>query len=126
MTGLKKNLQSLSRDTRMKMIDNTSVDLSVSKQCKLRGVSRSGFYHKTKEGAQADGNLELMHALDEEYLKTPFYGSRKLAKILSKRLGRRVNRKCVQRLMRMLGIHAVYSKPNTSLANKQHKKYPYL
>jgi putative transposase len=66
-----------------------------------------------------------MQLIDEEYTRHPFLGSRKLRDYL-KRLGHKVNRKCVQRLMRKMGIESVAPKPNTSLRNKAHKVYPYL
>ena len=70
--------------------------------------------------------LDLMKKIDEQYTKTPFYGSRKMAKAIGKELGRQVNRKRVQRLMRLMGLAAIYPKPNTSKAKPGDKKYPYL
>ena len=70
-------------------------------------------------------SLELMRLIDEEYTKTPFYGSRKIAAVL-RRKGYEVNRKRVQRLMRLMGIEAIYPGPNTSKPHPDHKIYPYL
>jgi putative transposase len=67
-----------------------------------------------------------MAIIDEIYTQMPFYGSRKMAKELSRRLKTRINRKRIQRLMEIMGIEAVYSKPRTTIASKSHKKYPYL
>jgi putative transposase len=66
-----------------------------------------------------------MKLIDRQYLKTPFYGSRRMTDFL-KDLGHMVNRKHVQRLMRLMSIEAMYPKPNTSKPNKEHKVYPYL
>lgn len=66
-----------------------------------------------------------MRIIDEQYLVTPFYGSRQMAEELKKR-GEAVNRKRVQRLMRIMGLEAMYPKPKTSVGNKEHYKYPYL
>jgi putative transposase len=68
----------------------------------------------------------LKALIDEIYTEMPFYGSRKISKSLGQRLGSPINRKRVQRLMREMGIHAIYPKPNTSKPNVQHKKFPYL
>ena len=70
-------------------------------------------------------NLLLMDLIDEEYMRHPFLGSRQLRNYLN-RLGHRVNRKRVQRLMRKMGLVSLAPKPNTSLSNKAHKVYPYL
>ena len=66
-----------------------------------------------------------MRQIDEQYMETPFYGSRRMAEHL-KRLGYRVNRKRVRRLMGLMGIEAIYPKPKTTTINKDHKIYPYL
>jgi putative transposase len=70
-------------------------------------------------------NLGLMRLIDEQYLKTPFYGTRKMCVVLNEK-GYRVNRKRVQRLMQLMGIEAIYQKPRTTWANQEHEKYPYL
>jgi putative transposase len=67
-----------------------------------------------------------MNKIDEQFTKTPFYGSRKMARQLSKNLGKSISRKRIQRLMRIMGLEAIYPKPNTSRANPEHRKYPYL
>lgn len=66
-----------------------------------------------------------MRLIDEQYLKRPFYGSRKMTQHLREQ-GHMVNRKRVQRLMRLMGIEAIYPKPKTSQASREHKIYPYL
>ena len=81
-------------------------------------------YHQPKGPSEED--LVLMKLIDTEYLKTPFYGSRKMAELLSRLLNRPINRKRVQRLMRLMGIEAIYQKPNTSRPDKGRMIYPYL
>ena len=71
-------------------------------------------------------DITLMNMLDSQYTKTPFYGSRKMAKLFSLETGLEINRKRIQRLMRAMAITAIYTKPNTSRANKQNRIYPYL
>jgi putative transposase len=97
--------------------------VSVKRQCQLLGVSRSSLYYKPVAAPPAD--LELMRMIDEQYLKTPFYGSRRMAAHLQRR-GHSVDRKRVGRLMRLMGLEAIYQKPRTSAASPEHKKYPYL
>lgn len=98
-------------------------ELSLRRQCALLGLLRSTLYNEL-QGAD-EGDLELMRLLDEQYLQTPFYGSRRMRRFL-RGLGHQVNRKKVQRLMRQMGLEAIYPKPRTSLANPEHKIYPYL
>ena len=92
--------------------------MSVARQCELVGLSRSTLYYRPV-GESAE-NLALMRAIDEQYLRTPFYGSRKLAVVLS------ANRKRVQRLMRVMGIEAIYRKRRTTWPATGHQIYPYL
>lgn len=96
---------------------------SVVKQCKLLGISRSGFYYQPVPVSTEE--LELMRLLDEGHMKYPFYGSRRLRGWLSDH-GHELSRKKVVRLMRKMGIVPIYPKKNTSKPNRQHKVYPYL
>jgi putative transposase len=105
------------------MIDPSEPNLSVMGQCQLLNISRSSFYYKPKPTAAED--LELMRLIDEQYLKTPAWGSRSMRNHL-RRLGFKINRKKVQRLMRLMGLEAIYPKPRTSRPHPQHKVYPYL
>jgi putative transposase len=89
----------------------------------LLGISRSTLYYK-KAGVTV-GDLELMKLIDQQYTKYPFYGSRRMAAWLRDE-GHDVNRKHVQRLMRLMGLEGLAPKPNTSKPKKAHKKYPYL
>jgi putative transposase len=87
------------------------------------GVSRASLYYEPVEESQE--NLRLMHLIDREYTRTPFYGSRKMTAWL-KAQGYGVNRKRVARLMRIMGIEAIYAKPKLSQPGEGHKIYPYL
>ena len=97
--------------------------LSVTRQCHLLAVPRSSAYARPQDVSVAD--IDLMRQLDELYLKWPFYGSRRLCVELQQQ-GYRVNRKRIQRLMRKMGLRAIYPKPRTSQPGKGHKIYPYL
>ena len=105
------------------MIDKNHSKLSMRKQCDLLFLNRSSLYYRSK-GENPD-NLNLMRLIDEEYLKHPFYGSRKLAFVLRSQ-GHDVSRHRVRRLMQKMGIEAIYQKPRTSMPNKEHRIYPYL
>ena len=105
------------------MIDPSAKSISIASQCKLLNVSRSSFYYQPKPMSEYD--LKLMRLIDELYLEHPCRGSRSMRNQLD-RLGYKVNRKKIQRLMRMMGIQAVYPKPRTTIAHAGHKVYPYL
>lgn len=105
------------------MIDPCEPNASVMRQCQLLHISRASFYYKHKPIAAED--LELMRLIDEQYLKTPSWGYRSMRNHL-RRLGFKINRKKVQRLMRLMGLEAIYPKPKTSRPHPQHKVYPYL
>ena len=97
--------------------------LSVRRQCALLGLPRSSFYYTPLPESEED--LRWMRLIDQEYLRRPFYGSRRMTEYL-RGLGYEVNRKHVQRLMRLMGIEAVYPEPHTSRPHPQHRIYPYL
>ncbi len=97
--------------------------LSIAKQAELLGLNRSSYYFKP--AGESEQNLLLMNLIDEEYTEHPFYGSRKMTEWLRLE-GHLVNRKRIQRLMRLMGLEAIYPKRNLSKANKDHLKYPYL
>jgi putative transposase len=92
--------------------------LSIRRQCELLELERSTYYYEPVP--ETPENLALMRAIDEMYLKHPYYGSRRLAVEL------RVNRKRMQRLMRVMGLEAVYPKPRTTRRCRAHRIYPYL
>ena len=113
----------MSAGDRRARVDRAKEDLSVRRQCELLAVSRSGVYRPKSEVAADD--LVLMRRLDELHLKLPFYGSRRMQFELNKE-GRTINRKHVQRLMRVMGIVALVPRPGTSKPAPGHKIYPYL
>lgn len=111
------------------MIDVTHPNISIARQCELISLSRASYYrslrNKDSISTETPENLTLMRLIDEEYTRHPFYGSRSICTYL-RRQGYKVNRKRIQRLMRLMGLVSVEPKPNTSKKNKQHKVYPYL
>ena len=113
----------MSRERRRRMVDRKHPALSTVRQCKLLGVSRSSLNYRRKGTCPED--LFVMKAIDQQYLSTPFYGSRRM-RVLLGRQGQRVNRKRVQRLMRTMGLRAIYRRPRTSKPGPGHKVYPYL
>ncbi|RLB88078.1 MAG: hypothetical protein DRH50_15805 [Deltaproteobacteria bacterium] len=105
------------------MIEPNHPKLSVKRQCELIGLSRSSYYRK--ESSESEENLKLMRLIDEEYTRHPFYGTRKIRDYL-RRQGYRVNRKRVQRLMRLMGLSSIAPRKQTTTICKDHKIYPYL
>lgn len=105
------------------MIESDHPTLSISRQCELVGLSRSAYYYEAV--LESEENLLLMRLIDEQYLKTPFYGSRKMTQHLCG-LSYGVNRKRVQRLMRIMGLEAIFPSPRTSQSHPEHRVYPYL
>jgi putative transposase len=105
------------------MINFEDPQISVSRQCQLLDLSRSSVYYKP--APLSDEDLWLMRMIDEQYLKTPFYGSRSMTRHW-RRLGYKLNRKRIQRLMRLMGLEAIYPEPKTSRPHPEHKIYPYL
>ena len=105
------------------MIEPANKEVSISNQCFLLSVSRSGWYYQEK--GESALNLKLMKLIDEQFLKTPFYGSRQMTKYL-KRQDYCVGRNRIRRLMKKMGIEAIYQTPNTSWKHPEHRIYPYL
>ena len=110
-------------ERRRAVVDRRHPSLSVVRQCRLMGISRSGLYYRPRGISEED--LALMNLIDRQYLVTPFYGTRKMAAWL-KSQGHKVNRKRVRRLMQIMGIKAIYRHPRTSKPAAGHKIYPYL
>ncbi len=106
------------------MIEPENKTISVRRQCDLLSFRRSAFYRKSKPASRSD--VRVMNLLDEIYIRRPFYGSRRMRIELFKMEGIRINRKRVQRLMRLMGLEAIYPKPNLSCPNQAHRIYPYL
>jgi len=113
----------MSRGDRKAMITRERPDLSLSRQCRLLSISRSSFYYAPK--GESSENLALMRRIDELFLKYPFYGSRQMVRQL-RRDGVRVGRQRVRRLMRLMGLEAIYQAPRTSTPHRAHRVYPYL
>ena len=105
------------------MVEPEHPKLSVSRQCSLVGISRSAFYAPTK--GESPLNLSLMRLIDTQFLETPWYGSRQMARHL-RREGYVVGRKRVRRLMAKMGLSAVYQKPRTTVPHPEHRTWPYL
>ena len=105
------------------MVERMNPALPIFQQCRLLALPRSSVYRKLAEVGAAD--LAIMALIDRHYLARPYYGSRRMAAWLATQ-GHRVNRKRVQRLMRLLGLAAIYQRPNTSKPAAAHKIYPYL
>jgi len=104
-------------------VDRAHAEISVRRQCELLGVNRAGLYYQSR--AESEENHLLLRLLDEQYTRTPFYGSRKMTEWLRAK-GYEVNRKRVSRLMALMGVEAVYPKPKLSAPGEGHKIYPYL
>ena len=105
------------------MVDPAHRRLSLVRQCRLVSIARSSFYY---EGTgESPLNLRLMRSIDTQFLETPFYGSRQMQRWL-RRQGDTVSRKRVRRLLRLLGLHAVFQRPRTSQSHPGHRIYPYL
>ena len=107
----------MSVSEKVKCIEGRNKTLSISRQCELLQLPRSSYYRPRSSLAKGPENLELMRLIDEEFLRHPFYGSRKMTAYLSRR-GIPVNRKRIQRLMRLMGLESIAPKPNTSRQRK--------
>lgn len=105
------------------MIEPGHVEISVRRQCELIGLARSSWYYQPAQ--ESELNLTLMRLIDKAYTKWPFYGRRKMTAWL-RRQGYEVNPKRVGRLMKLMGLEAMYPKPKTSQRHPEHKIYPYL
>lgn len=105
------------------MIDRTHRTFSIVRQTELLDVSRSSVYYQSEVNEE---EIRTMHAIDQIFTDCPFYGSRRIRYELKERFEIRVNRKRVQRLMRLMGLEAIYPKHRTTTSDKQHFKYPYL
>ncbi|NEP18255.1 MAG: IS3 family transposase, partial [Leptolyngbya sp. SIO4C1] len=115
--------EGLSREERMQRIKIHHPKLSISAKCRLLSISRASVYYQPQPRPAAE--MALLRQIDQYFLDNPCLGSRKMTALL-RRDGQSVSRKKVQRLMRQLGIQAVYAKPNTSQPHPLHPTYPYL
>lgn len=110
---------------RRSFIDPSDPEFSLRRQCSLLGLSRSGYYQSLLPSLESDANEELMKRIDQQYTRTPFYGSRRMTLCLQGQ-GYRVNRKRIVRLMRKMGLEGQSPGPSTSKPQPGHKVYPYL
>src|SRR6185295_12632720 len=113
----------MSRAVQRALVEREAPALPISRQCRLLSVSRASVYRRPAEISEED--CTVMALLDRQYLARPYYGSRRMAARLATQ-GHVVNRKRVQRLMRLAGLVAIYQRPNTSKPAPAHKIYPYL
>ena len=113
----------LTKKQRVRLIEPSCKEPSIRRQCEILNINRSSYYYKPKP--MKPENLDLMRKIDELYTDDPSRGSRSIRRQF-KRQGIRVNRKRIQRLMRLMGIEAVYPKPRTTCRHPGHKVYPYL
>jgi putative transposase len=105
------------------MIDRTHPEISMRRQCELVGLSRSTWYYQA--AGESEYNLRLMHLIDRQYTRTPFYGWPRMTAYL-RREGHEINPKRVRRLMALMGLQAIHPKRRTSTPAAGHKRYPYL
>ena len=113
----------MSTDRRRQLIDSGHLGLSIVRQCELVSVSRSTFYREP--APETALNLMLMRLVDEQFLETPWYGSRQMMRYL-RRQGHTVGRERVRRLMAKMGLAAIYQRPRTTIPHPAHRIYPYL
>ena len=99
-------------DAKRGLVEPNVPHLSIVHQCELLDLNRSTYY--LAPAVESDENLRLMRRIDEQYLKTPFYGSRRMTAVLE-RAGESVNRKRVQRLMRLMGLEGLFPGPRTAI-----------
>jgi len=105
------------------MIEVDNHGISIRRQCEILGLNRSSLYYEP--AGMTDYNLLLMDLIDKQYTETPYYGIRRMTEEINNK-GYKVNRKRVRRLMRLMGLEAIYPRRNLSKAAKAHKVYPYL
>lgn len=108
---------------RRSLVEPDHPELSIRRQCELLDLNRASYYYEP--ATESALNLALMRVIDEQYMRTPFYGWPRMTVYLQGQ-GYAINHKRVQRLMQKMGIQAIYPKPNLSQANREHKVYPYL
>ena len=110
-------------DAQRALVDLDNPHLSILRKGELLGLNRSTYY--LPPAVESEENLHLMRLIDEQYLKTPFYGSRRMTAFLGRR-GEVVNRKRVQRLMALMGLEGLHPGPRTTVAAPEARAYPYL
>ena len=113
----------MSLEEKRALINPLDSVLSINQQCALLGLSRSSYYYDHQP--ESAYNLGLMRLIDKQYMRRPFYGSRRMKDWLRMQ-GHRVCRDRVRRLMRLMGVEVIYPKPRLSIKEKEHRIYPYL
>ncbi len=119
----KKKSGELSIAKKSSLIEPIYGSISIDRQCDLLGLNRSSYYYQPIGESRV--NLDIMSLLDKQYTKTPFYGVLRMHQYIRSQ-GYEVNIKRIRRLLRLMGLEAIYPKKKTSIADKQHKIYPYL
>jgi putative transposase len=110
-------------DAKRDLIEPDHPDMSMAKQCELLGLPRSTYYYRSL--GESEENLHVMRLLDEKYTADPYYGIRRMTAWLRSE-GYNVNHKRVARLLRKMGLEAIYPKPRTTVPHPEHRIYPYL
>lgn len=123
LIGLKKNLICLTHEQRKNFIEKDNQQISLKRQAQLFDISRSSLYYQPRINQQ---DIAIMNLIDEIYTELPFYGSRRIRKQLKIYHQIHIGRQKAQRLMRLMGLEAIYPKTRTSFPNQSNKIYPYL
>lgn len=110
-------------EQKRRLIEPGHEQISIRRQCELVGLNRGSYYYQA--ASESALNLELMRKIDEQYMKTPFYGWPRMTDYLQKQ-GYAINHKRVQRLMKIMGLQAIYPRPRPKQERHNHKIYPYL
>ena len=115
----------LTTEAKRELIDITHPDISVRRQCELLQLNRSSYYYHPHPYQISDDDMYLMNEVDRLYADYPYYGARKMGKHLGRKLDRKLGRKKMRRIMELLGLQAIYAKPDTSKPHPEHTVYPY-
>jgi len=124
LAWIKKNLVPLTRSEKLDLIEKDNLNVPLKFQAEFLKLSRFSLYYQKAPVSEAD--INLMNLIDEIYTECPFYGARRIKKVLKRKYEIIVSRPHVRRLMKLMGIEAIYPKPNTSKPNRENKTYPYL
>jgi len=114
----------MSTTEKRRLVVKSHPGLSLVQRCKILGIARSGMYYKPK--GESPLNLELMKAIDKQFLEHPYYGVERMTDYLNLDLGYRVNVKRIRRLYKIMGLQTVYRKPKTTIGDRKNYKYSYL
>ena len=122
---LEGKLVSLASSKERKTLVDTKLKISMNRQCKLLHIGKSSLYYQAIKPFSTQWELKLLNAINDIYSEFPYYGYRRVQKQLG-REGFNIGRKLVRKAMKYMGIVALYPKPKTTVANREHQKYPYL